>query len=123
MVKELRMPGEIRRRASVQVPVRIEEGGELRGFETVHICLRRLDQRWRMDVEWVDHKGNPHRERLAHEVVARTLKMADSIMDEAKRDRAIQAAMTRAAKEGKTYQPKPKPRRKKKRKAKPKDKA
>ena len=71
-------------------------GDALRGFVDYNIKLFRSDDRhWTLYLEWVDLKGDGHRVVLPHEVVQATLQRSQSIIAQARRERAQHGADTR----------------------------
>lgn len=90
-------------------------GDKLRGFVNYYLVVHRSDERrWTVYLEWIDLKGNGHRELLPHEVVNAMYQRMESIIAECKSDRAKRAVITR----GQQLRPKPKSKGKDKRKAK-----
>ena len=57
--------------------------------------MRRRDNRFQLQLEWVDVEQEGHRVVLPHEVVTRIISVHDRIMTEAKSERAKRAMETR----------------------------
>lgn len=93
--KKLLLPGEHQRRSVVFAPISDEEGGALRGHMSYIVELRRLDQQWRAQIQWVDLDNQGHKVTLPHAVVATILRQADSVMAICRQQRAQRAAETR----------------------------
>jgi len=91
------LPGEYRRRSTVVASLPLEDGGSLMGNVSYVLNLHRLDAHWDLGLEWVDLNSQGHRAKLPHEVVARLLAMADSVMAEARSERGRKASETARA--------------------------
>ena len=71
-------------------------GDGLRGFVDYNLKLFRGDDRkWALYLEWVDLDGEGHRVVLPHEVVQGVLQRANSIIAQARKERAQRGAETR----------------------------
>jgi len=71
-------------------------GDALRGFVDYNLKLfRSVDRQWALYLEWVDLDGEGHRLVLPHEVVQGILQRANSIIAQARKERAQKGAETR----------------------------
>jgi len=80
-------------------------GDSLRGFVDYNIKLfRSVDRQWALYLEWVDLDGEGHRLVLPHEVMQGVLQRANSIIAQARKERAQRGVATRRRKQQQNQQ-------------------